>query len=512
MMKRAVAILGICLLLLVSGCGPAKRQAPNQQTPPVTPATRAAAVFFADWQAQHLIPEERQIPVGDAASQAPAGQAAADRVSAAQAAAARANAVVGALLEGPVDPTLHRTLPQGLRLMEPVTVEASVARVNLSKEFMTVQGSAGTQMALGSLLLSLTDIPGIEKVQLLVEGASALVGEGVEVGGVVDRPFYGDIPVLPDPDRPRILQERVAKGQEVWRTDPVKVLQFEGRMFGFTLAELEQGDLTVAGGKAEGRVVHGGTIYVIGLEANPEAKENPVWRIVSITSQRQEAGAAIQPVYFADRQAMNVIPEPRALVGEGGALATAVVQALLTGPTDPYLSQSLPTGTRLLRPVTVAGGVATVDLSGEMERLQGSAESSIAVNSLLFTLTEIPGVDRVQILVNGKRDAVVGNYQFTEPMARPEGPVSEQYYVDRERISWLETRVKAEPWRLDALQTLIWEGRAFGFTGEFLKTALVERQKDGAVATLTRPGQSFRIEMGQNPGEGVWYIKSLTVK
>ncbi|MFZ5823116.1 MAG: GerMN domain-containing protein [Bacillota bacterium] len=452
------------------------------------------AIFFADAKGQHLIPEQLMIAPGDPGPQA--------------------TEMLERLLEGPKDPHLRKVLPTGLRLREPVTVSGGVARVNLSGELMNLKGQA-VELAMGSLLLSLTEIGGVDRVQFLVDGEKrASLGDNYILDEPLGRPFYGDRAFTPDPERIRYLQGRLDKeGAQRWRADPAGVLQFEGRMFGFTVAQLQAVELKVELGaqQAEARIPYRDTLYTIHLARNAAAKKNGIWSVTGITSQRLNAGMVPQPLYFADRQAVNVIPEARALPDDE-RLATAVVEALLAGPTDPYLAKTFPPGTKLLEQVTVSLGVATVNLSGEFRQLQGSAESSRAVDSLLYTLTDVPGIDQVQILVDGQKGVVVGNYKFDEPVRKE--TVSEQYYLDPERLNWLQERVNKgeETWRLDPLSTLVWEGRALGFSANRLRGAKLEQQVDRALARLTYREKEYVIELGRNPGDrGIWFIKSVTL-
>lgn len=263
---RRTVSLGLALLMVAAaGCNFGKK--PEQNPPTVNPPVQTAtAVFFSDWQAQHLIPEERMVSDGDAGL--------------------RATEVVKELLSGPADPYLHRTVPPEVRLLEPVKVEGGIARVNLSQELLDLRGAAAVNAALGSLRLSLTEIKGIAKVNVLVEGKEgAALDEGI-VLEPMPRPFYGDRPVLLDANRIRYLQERVAQGKDPWRTDLTRVLQWEGRMFGFTLEQLQAAQISPENGKAEAQIPYQGTVYFIGLQQNPEAAENRVWSIASITSHK----------------------------------------------------------------------------------------------------------------------------------------------------------------------------------------------------------------------------------
>ncbi|HEY8347846.1 MAG TPA: GerMN domain-containing protein, partial [Symbiobacteriaceae bacterium] len=261
MRKRRHPVMVVLLLMLalvVAACGGARQQpAPGEvpvdpapsTTPP--PSTVSVALYFADWQAQHLIPEQRQVPEAEGA--------------------ALADLVVKELLKGPTDPHLNRTIPAEVKQVEPVTVQGGIAYVNLSREFLQIGGAAGVQMALGSLVQSLTDIPGISKVQVLVEGKKETLMDPGLVLEPMERGFYGDIPFFFDPERAKYLEERVAQGLDPWRTDPAKVVQWEGRMFGFTAAELQNARVETDGDSATASLSRDGKTYVITLKQQGNA-------------------------------------------------------------------------------------------------------------------------------------------------------------------------------------------------------------------------------------------------
>lgn len=498
-MKRTATFLSVLLVLalMLTGCGLAKKPVPSEEPPvppnagtPPTDQGLTMAVFFSDWQAQHLIPEPRLLPKAEGA--------------------ALANQVVKELLAGPTDPHLHRTLPAEIKLLEPVTVRDGVAYVNLSKELLNVRGSAGVAMALGSLRLSLTEVPGVSKVQVLVEGKANQVMDHGSPLGPLDRGFWGDVTVLPDPERAKYLQGRVAQGLDTWRLDAAKVLQWEGRMFGFTAAELAAAEVKVEGNAATARVEHSGKFYSVRLE---RTAANGVWTIAGA-----EAVAAFAPlkqaaVFFGDSQAQHLIPEVRTLPAnlQTDHLPDYLVQALLGGPWQPHMHRTLPEGVKLLEPVRLEGDLATVNLSKELLKVQGAAGESMALNSLVYTLTELPGIRRVQILVEGKKGETLEHTVLDRPLTR--GINAAPVLVDMERAKYLAQRSDSETWRRDPVQMLQWEGRMFGFTADELKTAKVEAAGSKGTATLTKGSAHYRIDLerfnnGTNPP--IWLITGIT--
>jgi len=116
-------------------------------------------------------------------------------------------------------------------------------------------------------------------VQVLVEGQKAVMPDPGMRLEPTERGFYGDIPVLFDPERAKYLADRVSQGLDPWRKDPTKVVEWEGRMFGFTAAELEKAKVEVSGAEAAAALSRDGTTYVIELRKQGEA-----WVITGIES------------------------------------------------------------------------------------------------------------------------------------------------------------------------------------------------------------------------------------
>lgn len=110
-------------------------------------------------------------------------------------------------------------------------------------------------------------------------------------------------------------------------------------------------------------------------------------------------------------------------VPAGSDRATAALAELLRGPgTNSGLLSVMPRGTRVLS-IRIDGGTAVVDLSSEVAKHHpgGSAAETMTVFALVNTLTEIAGIDRVQVLVEGKgMDTLAGHVDTSGPLVRGE--------------------------------------------------------------------------------------------
>jgi spore germination protein GerM len=144
----------LMLALLAAGCGvndDAKKPADTDKPPGVAAAKPVkVTLYFADSQAEKLMPEEREVVQNGATLE---------------------EAVVNELIKGPLKEGLTKTIPESTKLLS-LNVVDGVANVDFSREIQTKHwgGSAGETMTVYSVTNSLAELGGIDKVQLLVEG------------------------------------------------------------------------------------------------------------------------------------------------------------------------------------------------------------------------------------------------------------------------------------------------------------------------------------------------------
>lgn len=84
----------------------------------------------------------------------------------------RERQVVSALLNGPEDSGLLKTLPEGTGLIS-VSVKNKICYVNFNSGFLSGALAVTPQVAIYSLVNSLTELPTISKVQIMVDGDSS---------------------------------------------------------------------------------------------------------------------------------------------------------------------------------------------------------------------------------------------------------------------------------------------------------------------------------------------------
>ena len=88
------------------------------------------------------------------------------------------------------------------------------------------------------------------------------------------------------------------------------------------------------------------------------------------------------------------------------AVGGAAIRALLAGPSakelaaSPAMYTDIPTGTRLLG-LSIAGGVARINLSSEFQLATGSGKPALRLAQVVYTLTQFPSVTSVIVQLDG---------------------------------------------------------------------------------------------------------------
>ncbi len=131
-------------------------------------------------------------------------------------------------------------------------------------------------------------------------------------------------------------------------------------------------------------------------------------------------------LYFSDDQAMNLVPEKRNITIEEEAndevRATSILKELIAGPRNKELNATIPAETKILS-VKINEGVASADFSTELQSKHwgGSSGEGMTLNSIANTLTELDSIDKVQLLIEGKKvESLVGHWDTTVPLERNE--------------------------------------------------------------------------------------------
>lgn len=122
-------------------------------------------------------------------------------------------------------------------------------------------------------------------------------------------------------------------------------------------------------------------------------------------------------LYFPISSGDQVYPETRNMMIIDGGVARAAVLGLIQGPQSQGLVASLADGTKLLD-ISVSDGLCTVDFSKEFveNHSGGSAGELVTIASIVKTLTQFDSIEQVQILVEGKAGATLGNILLDKPL------------------------------------------------------------------------------------------------
>jgi Sporulation and spore germination/Immunoglobulin-like domain of bacterial spore germination len=131
-------------------------------------------------------------------------------------------------------------------------------------------------------------------------------------------------------------------------------------------------------------------------------------------------------VYFLRGEKVSPV---RRTIAATPAVARAALTELLAGPTETEvgsgLASAIPEGTAL-RGVSVADGVATVDLEGTFDDGGGGASMPGRVAQVVATLTRFPTVDRVAFRIDGRPVEAIGGEAVVVDPPIGRGAIEEQ--------------------------------------------------------------------------------------
>lgn len=206
-------------------------------------------------------------------------------------------------------------------------------------------------------------------------------------------------------------------------------------------------------------------------------------------------------VWFMSRDpaGARLVPDPRLLPAPTAGLASALVRAMLAGPSRrlaPAVRTAVPPGTQLQGTAVLVDGEVTIDLSQQAANLRGE-ELKLFLAQLAVTLQQVPGALRLRLTANGRGigggDPSVGELArlvgalpatADEPPARAPRPIG----VRGGQIENLgSTAPSAQP------PGAVWRG----VTG---LTAIATDPDSGRIAALHRDGQRQSLLVGTVSG------------
>lgn len=126
-------------------------------------------------------------------------------------------------------------------------------------------------------------------------------------------------------------------------------------------------------------------------------------------------------IYSATKDAMYLVAEHN-IVPKNTHPAQTAMELLVAGTKNTELVSVMPAGTTL-RHISIKNKVAYVDFSDNLIKNNsgGSASEMLLVAAIVNTLTEFHDIQKVQIMVEGKKiDTISGHLDTSEPLGRSE--------------------------------------------------------------------------------------------
>ncbi|NPV69866.1 MAG: GerMN domain-containing protein [Firmicutes bacterium] len=130
-------------------------------------------------------------------------------------------------------------------------------------------------------------------------------------------------------------------------------------------------------------------------------------------------------LHFPDKTGRWLEMESRPVSGNQSPEVIALAE-WVSGPKSPTLGQFLPAG-MTAELVEVKDGTAFVSLSPQIRNVDPK-HAALVLQALVNTMTEVSGISRVQVLVDGKKEESLARNYAAEPLKRDMNPVARQGY------------------------------------------------------------------------------------
>jgi spore germination protein GerM len=166
------------------------------------------------------------------------------------------------------------------------------------------------------------------------------------------------------------------------------------------------------------------------------------------------------PVYYYDNEAQFFVPVHLPLTNESDPIdvrAGKIIKMIIAGPPTEDLTGVIPEGVTV-NSVKVDKDMVIVDFSSQILDYGGGAawEKGI-VQSILLSLTELPGITKVQFLVNGEKiDYLPEGTEISQPLSREGGPNSSEYLPEGKSAGYMYYLDKSEKFLVPVYWT--WDG------------------------------------------------------
>lgn len=153
-------------------------------------------------------------------------------------------------------------------------------------------------------------------------------------------------------------------------------------------------------------LTHDGTL--VGTMSNDSFIENPGKQINSSVETKLI-------LYFSNTDGTKLVKETRNVhYSSNISLEKLVMEQLLEGPKSSELVATIPSGTTLIS-VSLVDGVCYVNLSESFRTQNNLVSEEIMLYSIVNSLSELSGVTKVQIAINGSTEGAVRyNYELSK--------------------------------------------------------------------------------------------------
>ena len=149
---------------------------------------------------------------------------------------------------------------------------------------------------------------------------------------------------------------------------------------------------------AEPLLSHDGTL--IGTMSRDSFVENPGKQINSSVE-------TTLTLYFASADGMSLVKENRTVhYSTNISMEKLVMEQLIDGPKKSNAQATIPANTKLIS-VSLVEGVCYVNLGESFRNQTGTVTEDVVVYSIVNSLTELPGVTKVQLSINGSTEGMI---------------------------------------------------------------------------------------------------------
>ncbi len=141
--------------------------------------------------------------------------------------------------------------------------------------------------------------------------------------------------------------------------------------------------------------------------------------IVNASKLKDASAQKTIQLYYPNATEDALIKEERALQVDGGAInETVILTELIKGSKLKEATNVIPASTKVLSCETKEG-ICYVNLSKDFidKKPQGSAAETMVINSIVQTLTNLDGVNKVMFLIEGEKVETYGQMVFDEPFS-----------------------------------------------------------------------------------------------